>query len=76
VRNGTFCDAIYLSNASSFYQDRLGTNIGESTQNKMVFRIELITKQAEMVYAVRKTPLFEPFKYINEHFTETGSGQT
>jgi hypothetical protein len=26
--------------------------------------------------AVRKTPLFEPFIYENEHFTKTGSGQT
>jgi hypothetical protein len=25
---------------------------------------------------VRKTPLFEPFIYENEHFTKTGSGQT
>jgi uncharacterized cupin superfamily protein len=25
---------------------------------------------------VRKTPLFEPFIYKNEHFTKTGSGQT
>jgi hypothetical protein len=25
---------------------------------------------------VRKTPLFEPFIYKNDHFTKTGSGQT
>jgi hypothetical protein len=25
---------------------------------------------------VRDTPLFEPFVYINDHFTKTGSGQT
>jgi hypothetical protein len=25
---------------------------------------------------VRNTPLFEPFVYINDHFTKTGSGQT
>jgi hypothetical protein len=25
---------------------------------------------------VRKTPLFEPFKYKNDLFTKTGSGQT
>jgi hypothetical protein len=25
---------------------------------------------------VRKTPLFAPFMYKNEHFTKTGSGQT
>jgi hypothetical protein len=30
-----------------------------------------------MFGAVRKTPLFAmPFKYINDHFTKTGSGQT
>jgi hypothetical protein len=27
-------------------------------------------------YWVRKTPLFAPFIYKNEHFTKTGSGQT
>jgi hypothetical protein len=26
--------------------------------------------------SVRKTPLFAPFVYKNEHFTKTGSGQT
>jgi hypothetical protein len=25
---------------------------------------------------VRKTPLFAPFVYKNDHFTKTGSGQT
>jgi hypothetical protein len=25
---------------------------------------------------VRKTPLFAPFMYKNDHFTKTGSGQT
>jgi ATP-dependent RNA helicase DHX36 len=29
-----------------------------------------------MVDAVRKTPLFAPFIYKNDHFTKTGSGQT
>ena len=31
--NGTFCDAIYIYNAS-FYQDRLGTNIGKALKKK------------------------------------------
>ena len=30
----------------------------------------------EILDMVRKTPLFEPFIYKNEHFTKTGSGQT
>jgi hypothetical protein len=27
-------------------------------------------------WLVRKTPLFAPFVYKNDHFTKTGSGQT
>jgi hypothetical protein len=31
---------------------------------------------SKMLAKVRKTPLFAPFIYENDHFTKTGSGQT
>jgi hypothetical protein len=35
-----FCDAIYIQN-DSFYQDRLGTNIGKTQKRVVLFAAEL-----------------------------------
>jgi hypothetical protein len=41
-----------------------------------VFAVGLIAYKMVMGDKVRKTPLFEPFLYKNDHFTMRGSGQT
>ena len=35
-----------------------------------------LCRASRVTYVVRKTPLFAPFIYKNDHFAKTGSGQT
>jgi hypothetical protein len=48
VRNATFCDAIYTYNAS-FYQDRLGTNIGKALKKRVPALIQTMTSSLFLI---------------------------
>jgi len=78
------CCAIYTFKRS-FYQDRLGTNIGKAHE-KLAFPQGFMNYDSvgyEGVLAVmvagrevRKRLIFAPFNTSNRHSTKTGSGQT
>eukprot|EP01046_Picozoa_sp_COSAG06_P041875 COSAG06_NODE_5258_length_3604_cov_147.017689_1_plen_99_part_00 len=73
AENASFCPI--LNTKRSFYQDRLGTNIGkESTQTEGAFSFRLPYSLCGQM--VKKT-YFSSHLYIKpDHFTKTGSGQT
>jgi hypothetical protein len=74
AKNASFCNAIWCL-TWSFYQDRLGTNIGKALKKESgVFSFTGPPRCAVAwgCHGAKK----EPFIYKNEHFTKTGSGQT
>eukprot|EP01046_Picozoa_sp_COSAG06_P039338 COSAG06_NODE_4634_length_4082_cov_3.759729_5_plen_94_part_00 len=44
--------------------------------HKASFLLDYTLRAMKTAVPVRKTPLFAPFIYKNDHFTKTGSGQT
>ena len=66
-------------NATFICQDRLRTTTMQIAYSERRYpQVSSIFKGATRSSAsrVRKTPLFAPFIYKNDHFTKTGSGQT
>jgi hypothetical protein len=62
-------NAICIQNAS-FYQDRLGTNIGKALKKRVAF-----FAGERFHRAGQKTRLSTPFYTKSDRFTKTGSGQ-
>ena len=65
----------------SFYQDRLGTNIGKvekkTATTLMVGHTDRRTDLvSQMLKGAIKPPFWSRFYAQNDHFTQTGSGQT
>ena len=77
--NASFTMPFYAKNQSSFYQDRLGTNIGK-TQNKDAFSLgrALTTPRGARTctYALKnpKTSSCPPILFRQNDFTQTGTG--
>jgi len=72
--------AFAYANKWQLYQDRLGTNTG-NTANEIVSIVQSFGIIYEFIAAaltewVSKNGLFAPFTFKNELFTKTGSGQT
>jgi hypothetical protein len=76
VRNATFC-AIHIQNAS-FYQDRLGTNIGETQRKSGVSHsCYFVTPAGHDQLRCETTPfLYHILSCGTQPFTETGLGQS
>ena len=80
-----FVSSFYRLYKSSFYQDRLGTNTGETQQEHTVEQAKVwqsgcnddgpAVGTAGAGKQVRNA-IFVPFIYKNDHFAKTGSGQT
>jgi hypothetical protein len=70
--------AIYVSKCS-FYQDRLGTNIGKALQKtgwRFLAGLRSEGEMAERIGEGAENAIFEQFLYKNDHFAKTGLGQT
>jgi hypothetical protein len=86
--NASLVCAILYQKARSISQDRLGTNIEKTPKKRcMCFAqaARLGRREDALHFAMldsdenrfrSDTPLFAPFTYKNDYFTQTGSGQT
>jgi len=82
VPPGIWCGNAFLAPFSLMFASKRSiakTGSGQTSEKKLSrFKIVVRFRVAghRRKHKVRKTPLFAPFIYKNDHFTKTGSGQT